>query len=457
MERLSVSLGVLTALLAASSALLARRRARDDLALGGSLVVVGLLTALAAAIPPFGRAGQGLLAGGLLAALALRLGALTGPALGAAGGLGALALPGDEALGWAVGITLGAWLVATLSVLPRLAAGDAAHVLGAATVAAAVSLGALATALGEARGATEPYGPLAVALVLVTGAAQLAALPARGAAAGLAPVLAIGLAAAAVALLGAPWRWLAPYALGVLAAQALAGLRPGRADAALRDGLVAALLVAATGAVAFALGRGYGLGLAALALARVAVDDEGEGAALAYGQAALSAWCLLRVASERYGGAARPDLFQQTILLGLVVGLLAPLAGGLLAGQGRRWSALAATLVGMALGPVLLALLWGPAAVAACLAAGPVAALWLLAVAPVTEGLRGELGRWVTGLPLLAGLSAALCGVVLPNALLLRQQSRWAKTGDLVAAVAVVVLLVWWQARTAATPTGEAA
>jgi hypothetical protein len=86
-----------------------------------------------------------------------------------------------------------------------------------------------------------------------------------------------------------------------------------------------------------------------------------------------------------------------------------------------------------------------------------VAALWLLAVAPVTEGLRGELGRWVTGLPLLAGLSAALCGVVLPNALLLRQQSRWAKTGDLVAAVAVVVLLVWWQARTAATPTGEAA
>lgn len=454
---------VLCALLGLSALVLRRGRGITPARPGDALVMVAALVVVAALRPPFGGTGWGLLLGGLLLVAS---GWLGGAALPAAGACAALVVARSGAQAWAVatGAALGAWAAALGGLLPTWARGEAERRELATVVATAtaVTAGAVGAALGLARHAAAPLELLAPALLVAVGMARLAAPacgPAAVAATGL--VLASGLGAAGVALVAAPWRLLGAFVVGLVAQRLLATLAPDpREDwpGALRDGLLAALVLTVTAAVACTLGRG--LGLAAALCAAALGDDEEPGPPVLCGQATLAALLLVRLGAERFGPVhGRLDLYVPTIVTGLLVGCLAPLAAGQLAarfaawpdertaGRQARWELNLTVLAVLAVGPLVVGLAWGPAASAAVMAAAAVAPLLLLALSPLTELLGERPVRWFLALPLLFPTSAAMAAAVMASAWRLSQLSRTHKTAIVAAVVLSVLLHAWVQHR----------
>lgn len=466
---LAIGLAVVAVLLVLSAAVL--RRGRCPAGYGLGLLLVVLLALAAAAKPPVGAAAAGLLLGGVATVLGLVLGEAAAAPLAALLAVAVARQAPATALSLALGMALGAWAAAFGALLPGLLRGRLADepATDGTAVAALLSLGAIAAALGATRAARDSLALLPAGYLVALGVARLAALPLGRVARSGELVLAALLGAVACVLCGATAALWVVLVLGLLVAVLIEHLQPEASAsapaawaAALGDGLLGALLVSAAAGVAFGLQRGFGLALAALAVARPLAG--GLGRPLTYAQGALVALALLRLAGERYADAGRIDLYVQTVLVGLLVGLLAPLA---VAAAAARYQALPdeaadrpwrrAELVGsgllvLVLGPAVVGLLWGPASALAQIAAAAVAMVLLLAWRPLTAQLAAPVQHWLAALPLVYATAATVTAAVVPSTTRLALWSRPHKTVVLLVLAVALVLYLAVQRRSPGAP-----
>lgn len=432
-------------------------------AVGLGLPFLLIAAAIAALRPPFGPFAVGLLAGGGLALVGVLLGGGPGVAgLAALGGVLLAGQPAGLALPAAAGLAAGAWLFAWSGTLPDRLTGEPVAA-PALQVAGPISLVAVGAAFGAVWHTAAPYELLAPAIALALGIAGGVAslLPTGSTAQRLTGgLVALVLVPSALLLCQARPPLLVAAGIGLFASWLLAALKEpdGEPDEAwpeaLRDGLLAAAVVAVSGAVAFELGRGLGLCLAALAALAVFVaadprEAEPLAGPLTSGVACLVAWVFFRLCYERVTlDAPRVDLYLHTTLVGLLVGLVLPALSGLAAarfqqrhdperpGRGSFELSLVSCLL-LGLPAALLVMLWGQRAAAAAIAAGVVGPFVLLCLAPLTFALPAQARRWSETLPEAYATMAALAVPATIALADLQHQSRRIKLAVLLA-IAVV-------------------
>lgn len=382
---------------------------------GGGLVAVLAAVVVAALWPPLGWCGYGLLAGGLAVLLMATVRQPAWWAALAAGlGLWVARCEPTPALTLATGLALGAW-IAALAVALTNAELDPREPVAWGTVVTATAVGAAFGLLREPSG-TSAY--LAPGVALAVGAAAAADPASKRPAPAL--LVAALLIAALTALSGAAWTVAGAAGLGLMAGLLLAGLPgDGPAPSGLRDGVLAALLVTATGAVAFGLARGLGVAVAALGVAGTAClsrreQDGPPPLAVAAGTAMLACWVLFRLVYERLPlSAGRADLYLHTVMVGMLIGMLLPVAVSVLRPRradgpvtgAAELEAVATALVILAVGPVLLLMIWGRPALAGLVAGAPAGLVMVLALAPLTAALPDR--PWSGSVGPAAGVMAA--------------------------------------------------
>ncbi len=445
---LRVLFGVVLALLVLLGSLverapLAAERPVVRLGRGAALLAACLLIAVGR--PPVGPFALGLLGGGLamLAAVIFDRPAASA-ALAAVAGLMLALHDYAVALPAASGVAFGAWLVGWSVELPERA--DRGRPFAAAAL---LSTTAVATAFGASRSAA--LAPFVAPYLALAAAVALAGLsPFRGRLAAALPLLVMALIAA-LSLAVCRFAhlrealWPAPL-FGLAAAGLLRALRPAEGELALRlrDGVVAALILVGTGALAFAVGRGLGLALAGLAFAAMGCLPGDDEPPLAWrcGAAALCGWVMIRLFYEQAARAGAADLYLDPVLVALLLGLVGPLLAGPLAVRVDRGVAelglLAASALAVAAPALLAVLLWRERAVSGVVAAGLVGPICLLALAPLLSELPARSRTWLDRLPAAYALLAVTAPPVAESMARLGQWSRAAK----LIALAILLLLL---------------
>lgn len=427
---------VCAAIVGADAVLTLRQRAY---ALLPGLAALTVACVAAALTPPCGPVAQGLLVGGLAVCL---MGLLPPAGVAAVAAAAATFVPlaaGEDALARASGLAVGSWIVAWGAGLPE------PRPPGLTTGATLLTLGAVGGALGVARDVPGFLPALCPALVLVIGVAAAVHWPRDRARPAVVTATMVGLVLLAAGL--ASFANASPLAALTFALGLLAALMVTSIDVAAggeREALLAGLLVAATGTVAFELDRGLGLVAAGIGAAAVPVlrGSRSEVAEADVGLVccftALSAWALFRLCYERVPlSASRLDLYLHTPLLGFLFGLLGPLFAVTAPGDGRLWGLLeraARTLVLLVAPAAVSVILWGQPTGAGALAATVVMPIVLLALSPWTRQER--LDRLAVAATAYA-TSAALALVAIVAFAGLAREARTTKILLLMALVAV--------------------